>query len=178
MQGVIGGSINGYFDGSFGDLNNSNAIVGFQIGLVQCGGCGEAPTYSIFDRANGSTISVSFAPDQNFVDYWDYTVSGTMIVPVSSNSTDGLEYQVSGSTDVAGDDLQESNGNADLQVGGAQVYNAAGTQLLSGVTLTSDSGFDYTQPIPASPEPATLGLIAASLATMAWRLRSSAARKQ
>jgi hypothetical protein len=60
----------------------------------------------------------------------------------------------------------------DPQLGGAQFYNAAGTSLLAGVSLTSNSGFDYTQPLSSStPEPATFGMIAIGLIGLASRLR-------
>jgi hypothetical protein len=53
-------------------------------------------------------------------------------------------------------------------IGGAVVYDTSGN-IVKGATITSSSGYDYTQPLTETntPEPATFGLIGGALIAMA-----------
>jgi hypothetical protein len=186
MRGTIGGGgapagdLYGYLDAFIGDNTNPNTV-GFSVELAQPPALPNAgpllpSVVQLAPLANGSTLFSSITPDPNLANTWDYAVYGTMVIPVSSNSSDALIMDVVGtSNDYAGPAYHPSmwfSASDDPSIGGAQVYDSTGTSLLSGVTITSTSGFDYTQPLADSvPEPATFGLIAVGLVPLAMRLR-------
>jgi len=185
IQGTIGaggGFANGALSVFLGDLNDPNTVA-FSVNFTDCtipALCGTdlsySPTISSSLLANGSTMLSTLTPDGSLAGTWDYSVYETLVIPVSSGLQDALSMDVIGSSDnVAGPAYTPANWFSltdDPQLGGAQFYNAAGTSLLAGVSLTSNSGFDYTQPLSSStPEPATFGMIAIGLIGLASRLR-------
>lgn len=172
------------------NLGTSGSIATNTVAFNVVLGCGTpcgtvtTPYLQVLDRQNGSTISLSYVVDSNLsatlgYTVWDYTVSGTMILPVNSNSSDPLGLEVHGGSDIYGGGIfAPSNlfrGTGDLRIGGARFYNSAGTALLSGVTLQSDSGFDYSRSL-AAPEPSTFGLIASAIVALAMRSKPSSRR--
>jgi hypothetical protein len=174
MQGVLdsGGNSDATVEGFFGDSANSETVfikVEFEdcpLGPYTCntidGGHG-VPIGSGVDY-NGSTSVFTFTkelfPNGDWDGNWDYTVYGTVIIPVSSNSSDALFMQITGGGAATGGGSFYS-AYVDPQIGGAQFYDPTGTTLLTGVTLTSTSGFDYTLQIPptGTPEPSTFYLL-------------------
>lgn len=93
MQGTIGGGggfTNGVIQGFLGDLTNPNTVV-FDVGLTVCPYlCNDPNTSPYFQQAalaNGSTMFTTLMPDNSLADTWDYSVYGTMIIPISSNSS-------------------------------------------------------------------------------------------
>lgn len=61
-----------------------------------------------------------------------------------------------------------------VRAGGAQLLDPNTLTPITGATLLSESGFDYTAPIPPSavPEPASLSLLAAGALFLVWRQRA------
>jgi hypothetical protein len=172
MQGTIGGSGapagSGYgaISVDLGDLSNPDTL-SFAVELGPLG-----PSVQPQELNNGSTVLSSFTPDSSLANTWDYTVVGVFFLPVSSGLQDALSIDEVGTADeYAGPAYNPSmwfSITDDPQIGGALFYDSTGTSLLSGVTLTSASGFDYTQPIPtsATPEPAQVLITSVGLAVM------------
>lgn len=161
MQGTIGaggGFSSGNLAFQLGDNNNNNTVA-FSLMLQNCPSlCGPTPSSPYFQNvllANGSPMFSNVQPDGVLANTWDYSIHGTMIIPVTSNSADAILNRVDGASDI---------------VGG--LYDVTGTNLLSGVTINSTSGYDYTRQIVSAPEPAAFGMIAIGLVVMAFRPRS------
>jgi hypothetical protein len=184
MQGTIGAGgldSSGNLAFQLGDNNNNNTIA-FNLVLQSCPSlCGpnipSSPFFQGLLLANGYTMFSNVQPDGLLANTWDYSIHGTMIIPVTSNSADAILNSVRGASDIGGSIASGAptnwfSANDDPEVGGARFYDATGTNLLSGVTINSTSGYDYTRQIVSAPEPATLGMIAIGIVVVAFRPRS------
>jgi len=103
-----------------------------------------------------------------------YDATGTVLLPFSSSGFSlNTSLQTAGRCvfAYAGCDFTADFNDTAL-LGGAVIYDANGN-VVQGATIVSQSGYDYTQPIPVSavPEPATFGMTAIALAALAIRLR-------
>ncbi len=123
----------------------------------------------------GSTMNFSFTQDPNNASLWDYVATGTATLPFTNGSlsltseiyTDGGCADGNGEFCAYSFDLLHT-----ALIGDAVVYDSTG-QVATGATITSSSGYDYTQPLQETntPEPATFGLIGSALAALAMLRR-------
>jgi hypothetical protein len=86
------------------------------------------------------------------------------------NYSEFLYLMVSCESSFTGDCQSLGNFTNTAMLGDAVVLDANGN-IVTGATITSQSGCDYTQPLATTPEPATLGMVAISLTALALRLR-------
>jgi hypothetical protein len=114
---------------------------------------------------NANAIDGSYSLTDEGNDTWDFSATGVTDLPIVNGWVDLIQSLY----------IDSNHGSLDFLhtglVGAAVVLDSNG-DVVPNATITSDSGFDYTQPLPnPAPEPATFGMIAAGLAVLAWRMR-------
>jgi hypothetical protein len=119
-------------------------------------------------------MNFSFIQDPNNPTLWDYSATGTVLLPFGPDGFAlNADLLVGGRCVNAYDGCAYSADFLDpALIGGAVIYDSNGN-VVQGATIVSQSGYDYTQAMPSSttPEPATFGMIAFGLAALGSRLR-------
>lgn len=149
-------------------LKNNLAAHLATIGVsCRASGCTAIESVSVPASGNSQGPQATPAPVTHAINN-----TATILVPYS-NGTFGFQQQLYWDINCLGNTNSGCSLNLDFLhsalLGGAQVLDA-NLNAVSGATITSDSGFDYTAPLSSTaavPEPGTLALMAGALLSLA-----------
>jgi hypothetical protein len=170
-----GGANTGGADGILAEYLLGSSEGGLGNSVVAVGDvANDATSTSGTQLGYGSTMNLVFTPDPNNAGEWDYSATGTAMIPFESGALYLQSFiYVSGSCDSDyGSCASSANFLHTALIGDATIYNSSGNPV-PGATFVSQSGYDYTQPLQQTntPEPSTFVLVAIALLGIATRFQ-------